>query len=54
MKYATAVEGTPSLHKALGIRAYPYAILVNPKGKIVWRGQPSELTDEFLANFLRS
>jgi len=52
MKYAVAVEGTPSLHKALGIRALPYAILVDAKGTIVWRGQPSEITDELLANLV--
>ncbi|MBI3524878.1 MAG: TlpA family protein disulfide reductase [Betaproteobacteria bacterium] len=52
MHYATAIEGSKSLHKALGIKALPYAIFVNRAGKIVWRGQPSEITDELILSLL--
>lgn len=52
MHYASAVEGSKSLHKALGIKALPYAIFVNRAGKIVWRGQPSEITDELILSIL--
>lgn len=52
MQYASAVEGTASLHKALRIRALPYAIFVNRSGTIVWRGQPSEITGELIESLL--
>jgi thiol-disulfide isomerase/thioredoxin len=52
MHYAVAVEGTPSLHKALKIRALPYAILVDRAGLIVWRGQPENLDDATLEALL--
>lgn len=52
MQYASAVEGAASLHKALRIRALPYAIFVNRSGTIVWRGQPSEITGELIESLL--
>lgn len=52
MRYASAIEGSKSLHKALGIKALPYAILVNRAGGIVWRGQPSRITDELIVSLL--
>jgi thiol-disulfide isomerase/thioredoxin len=52
MHYPLAVEGTKSLHKAFGIRAIPYAILVDRSGHVVWRGQPSEITDELVLSLL--
>lgn len=52
MQYVSAVEGTASLHKALRIRALPYAIFVNRSGTIVWRGQPSEITGELIESLL--
>jgi hypothetical protein len=52
MHYASAVEGTPSLHKALRIRAVPYAIFVDRAGTIVWRGQPSEITEQLIESLL--
>ena len=52
MHYPAAVEGSKSLHTALGIRALPYAIFVNRAGKIVWRGQPSEISDELILSLL--
>ena len=52
IQYASAVEGTSSLHKSLRIRALPYAIFVNRSGTIVWRGQPSEITGELIESLL--
>lgn len=52
MNYAVAVEGAPSLHKALGIKALPYAVLVDGKGVITWRGQPEEITEALLTELL--
>ncbi|MET3135715.1 thiol-disulfide isomerase/thioredoxin [Undibacterium sp. GrIS 1.2] len=50
--YPYAVEGAKSLHKALGIKALPYAIFVNKSGKILWRGQPSEITESLVQSLL--
>ena len=52
MHYASAVEGTHSLHKALRIRALPYAIFVDHSGTIIWRGQPSEITEQLIESLL--
>ncbi len=52
MHYAHAVEGGKSLHKALRIRSLPYAIFVDRTGKIVWRGQPSAITDDLIGSLL--
>jgi thiol-disulfide isomerase/thioredoxin len=45
MKYAVLAGGSNPLQTSLSIRALPYAILVDKSNKIVWRGQPEELTD---------
>jgi thiol-disulfide isomerase/thioredoxin len=52
MHYAAAVEGMYSLHKALRIRALPYAIFVDRSGTIVWRGQPEEITEQLIESLL--
>jgi cytochrome c biogenesis protein CcmG, thiol:disulfide interchange protein DsbE len=54
MRYASAIEGPKSLQKALRIKAIPYAIFVDRKGKIVWRGQPDDITDELVESLLRA
>jgi thiol-disulfide isomerase/thioredoxin len=53
MRYASAIEGSKSIHKALQIKALPYSIFVDGKGKIMWRGQPSEITDELVESMLK-
>ena len=50
--YPHAIEGSKSLHVSLGIKALPYAIFVNQGGKIIWRGQPSEITDALVVSLL--
>jgi len=52
MNYPHAVEGGKSLHKALRIRALPYAIFVNSSGKIIWRGQPSDISEKLVQSLL--
>ncbi len=52
IQYAHAVEGSPSLHRALRIKALPYAIFVDQTGKIVWRGEPEKITDKLILNLL--
>ena len=58
MRYAYAVEGERSLHKTFKVTALPYSMVVDRAGKIIWRGQPTELTDvqinEWLAKPLGS
>ena len=52
MRYAYAVEGTKSWHQAFNVKALPYSMVVDRKGKIIWRGQPSELTDAQISAWL--
>jgi len=54
IQYPVGAGGTKPLQKQLGIKALPYAILVNSTRTIVWRGQASKLSaqqvGEMLAN----
>jgi thiol-disulfide isomerase/thioredoxin len=52
MLYPVGAGGAQPLQTSLGIKALPYALLVNPARKVIWRGQPEELTDEMLARYL--
>ena len=52
MRYASAVERTKSLKQELRIKAIPYAIFVDRTGKIVWRGQPDDITDKLIDSLL--
>jgi cytochrome c biogenesis protein CcmG/thiol:disulfide interchange protein DsbE len=54
MNYVIAVESADKtgLHQQLGIKALPYAILVDRTGKIVWRGQPEEINDNVVETVL--
>lgn len=52
LQYAVAVEGKKSIQKAFGIKGLPYAFFVNKAGKIVWRGQPAEITDQLIESLL--
>nr|WP_295775823.1 TlpA disulfide reductase family protein [Rhodoferax sp.] len=54
MQYAVAVEGKKSIQKAFGIKGLPYAFFVNKAGKIVWRGSPTEITDQLIESLLAS
>lgn len=51
--YTVAVEGTPSLHKALKIKALPYALIVGRSGKVIWRGQPERIDAVLLDKLLK-
>lgn len=52
MHYAVATEGALSLHKSLRVKALPYAIFVDRKGTIVWRGQPDEIDAALISKLL--
>jgi thiol-disulfide isomerase/thioredoxin len=53
MRHVSAVEGKKSLTKALKIKAIPYSIFVDRKGKIIWRGSSEDITDELVEGFLK-
>lgn len=44
IEYPVGAAGEQPLQKQLGIKALPYAVLVNRARVIVWRGQASSLT----------
>ncbi|MCE3003392.1 MAG: TlpA family protein disulfide reductase [Xanthomonadaceae bacterium] len=48
MRYAVAAGGERPLRKTLKVRALPYAMLVDARRRIVWRGQPEQLDDATL------
>lgn len=52
IQYPIGLEGKPGLHELLKIRGMPYAIFVNKAGKIVWRGQPDDITDAVIGGLL--
>ena len=54
IKYLVGAGGTKPLQKVLGIKALPYAILVDRKGVISWRGQASSLTAAEVSQRLKS
>ena len=54
IKYHIGAGGTKPLQRTLGIKALPYAILVDQKGSISWRGQASRLTASETSQRLKS
>ena len=52
MQYASAIDGSPGLHKSLHIKALPYAVFVSRSGRIIWRGQPAEIDDALVDTLL--
>lgn len=51
---AVALDVGGKLNSALRIKAIPYAIMVDRRNKIIWRGQPSELTPKVLDALLKA
>jgi thiol-disulfide isomerase/thioredoxin len=54
INYALGVGGQRPLQQSLGIKALPYALLVDRTRTIVWRGQASTLLPEEVARRLSS
>lgn len=54
IQYPIGLEGKPGLHDLLKIRGMPYAIFVDQRGKIVWRGQPEEISEALVSGLLAS
>ncbi len=53
LTYPVGARGQQPLQPMLGIKALPYALLVDRKRVIVWRGQASSLTAEEVSRRLR-
>jgi len=52
-KHFISVTDTAGLSaKAFGVRKLPSSFLLDPRGKIIWQGKPSEITKSRLASFL--
>ena len=54
LQYAVGAGGNKPLQKQLGIKALPYALLVDRSRKVIWRGQASGLSDADLEGRLKS
>ena len=52
MDYKVAINTPQSIYEQFGIQYIPTAFLVNKSGKIVWTGQPLELTDDQIKSVL--
>jgi thiol-disulfide isomerase/thioredoxin len=52
--YPVGAAGEKPLQKQLGIKALPYAVLVNRTNVVIWRGQASTLTEQHMHETLRS
>ncbi len=50
--YAFAVDTKGEFHKLLGVRYIPFTVIVNNKGKILWQGNLSTLTDKVIDQVL--
>lgn len=51
-KYAYAFDHSSKLMRAVGASGYPSAILVNPRGEIVFSGHPAKVDDEMIEDAL--
>lgn len=45
-RYPYAYEAGSSLKRAVGLRGYPHAALIDPSGTIVWTGHPASLGND--------
>jgi len=52
MDYKVAINTPQSIYEQFGIQYIPTAFLVDKSGKIVWTGQPMELTEDQINSVL--
>ncbi len=52
MDYKVAINTPQSIYQQFGIQYIPTAFLVDKSGKIVWTGQPMELTEDQIQSVL--
>src|SRR5262249_13686912 len=45
VEYPIFIEKSFKSSNALGVKGYPSAYLIDPKGNVVWAGHPAKLTD---------
>src|SRR5262252_2746135 len=53
VEYPIFIEKSFSSKAALKIAAYPHAVLVDPKGNVVWAGHPGNIDDATIEQALR-
>lgn len=51
-KYAFAIDKKGEFHKLFGVRYIPFTVIVNHKGKILWQGNLSTLSDKIIEKVL--
>ncbi len=51
--FAYAYDPDKALFRGLRLRAYPSAVLVSPRGEVVWKGHPMALTNSEIDQHLR-
>lgn len=51
--FYVGVDESGKLFRAFGTNYVPYAVVINPKGRIVWTGNPTLLTKDTLEKLLR-
>ena len=51
--YPYAYDKGGKLKRELGVRGIPAAFLVNPKGKVVWKGHPASLSGSVIKKYIK-
>lgn len=54
MKASIALDEKGQTNKNYGIKFIPYMVIINPNGIIDYAGHPSEITDEVIAEYLKT
>lgn len=52
-KFATAIDDAGKTFENYGVQFVPFSVLVDKKGKVVWFGNPSSLTDDTISKALK-
>ncbi len=50
--FYVAIDESGKVFRAFGVSHVPYAVVINPKGIIVWAGNPLSLTDSTIKKLL--
>ncbi len=54
MEYYSAIDTKGRLQSAVGVRAIPNVMIINPSGIVCWQGHPASLTDQILDELLQN
>jgi hypothetical protein len=52
INFASALDAKAKLSAAAGVTSVPYAMLVDPKGTVLYQGHPGAITDKKLQAIL--